>query len=96
MRISELPSPYEVGKRLQYIDAHSYYNEDSGEDSYIDIRLAVKENGSWHIFVGSPDYDSWHGAVCGASCIDISKANPFGDLMKIAYDLLDQCAEQCH
>ena len=63
------------------------------EDDELDCRLIIHSNGVWVIALGDASYDLIHGVACGAECIDLD-THDYGDSVRIARSLLDQCHEQ--
>lgn len=62
----------------------------SEEDSYLDVRLQVEEDGSWSIHTGNASYDTDHSGFWGA----ISLLPDMDDMREPAADLIEQAMDQ--
>lgn len=58
------------------------------EDGYVDCRLQVKEDGSWSLKYGDPQFDLDHTGFWGSGSVG-ARSN----CRELAYDLLEQCKD---
>jgi hypothetical protein len=94
----KFPSIADVQSYIHHlaVNVYSPHEEFSEDEGYLDVRLAIRENGNWHVFSGSSDCDQWHGWVCGSNAISLTTKPTKKEARSIAVSLLDQCREQAH
>ena len=87
----KFPSIRSVAAVLREINRWDSYTEPGVEDSFIDVRLQVYDNGSWAVRHGDPQYDLDHRGFWGAGSVP-------GDCRRfrsedVARELLSQAKE---
>jgi hypothetical protein len=85
----KFPTIDEVAKGLVEINRMSLPKEDA--DDGIDVRLQVKESGSWDIRFGSSDYDQDHRGFWGSS--GVPGNNRRFRSREVAKDLIEQAKD---
>lgn len=85
-------SPYIEWAECNENDPNDYdSDEDYLEDSYVDIRLQVYEDGQWAIRSGLSDFDQDHRGAWGSSSVGCRIS--MEDAKELAKDLIEQAAE---
>lgn len=93
MHETDFPTVEDIAEQLASQTSGWSPEPDADEEGrYLDVRLQVKEDGSWSIHTGSAQYDTSHLGFWGAS--SISPDNRGMEAMRaIAQELLDEAME---
>lgn len=87
-KLATVPSVNELVEDLKQITTNVEHFREGGT---VDVRLQVKEDGSWRTWVGLSDYDTDHHGFWGASTLTVGDVSE--ELRWIAGDLIEQAGE---
>lgn len=70
-------------------DESPFWGDEEDDNTCIDVRLQVMDNGSWYLHTGDPQFDTDHRGYWGSGYLTADT-----DCRELAYELIEEARDQ--